>query len=251
MIAPATAVELIPAIEHDEAMRLATVEYTRVLAVADQLREGQWLLPTDCPDWNVREILGHLLGMFELQADGQERVRQFTIARGIAEQTGGLRLNAMTALQVREHASLSPDALRRALRDIAPRALTGRTATSPEQRAGPYSSGLPGERPWTFGYLFDIILTRDPWIHRVDICRACDREMELSAEHDGRIVADVVTDWARRHGQPFLLTLTGVAGNRFSSATGGPDLELDAVEFCRVLSGRAPGPGLLATSVPF
>jgi uncharacterized protein (TIGR03083 family) len=251
MTARTTAVELIPAIEHDEAMRLAKMECERLLAVVDDLRAEEWLLPTDCPDWNVKEMLGHILGMLELQADGDERARQFKLATSEAEQTGGLRLDAMTALQVREHAPLSSDAVRRALHDTVPRALAGRSATTAAQRAGLYSSALPGEDAWSFGYLFDIILTRDPWIHRVDICRAIERSVDLSADHDGRIVADVVADWARRHGQPFTLTLSGPAGDRFSAGIADPDLELDAVEFCRVLSGRSAGSGLLATSVPF
>ena len=251
MIVRSTAAEAIPAIRHDEAMRLAAVECERLLAVADRLQEEEWLRQTDCPDWNVKEILAHVLGMLELQSDGDERMRQFKIATVAAEQTGSLRIDAMTALQVREHAALSSQDLRRALHDTVPRALTGRTGTTADQRAALYSSGLPGEDAWTFGYLFDVILTRDPWIHRVDICRAIEREMELSADHDGRIVADVVAEWARRHGQPFTLILDGPAGGRFSVGIGGPDLELDAVAFCRILSGRAPGSGLLATSVPF
>jgi uncharacterized protein (TIGR03083 family) len=251
VIVRSTAAEAIPAIRHDEAMRLAAVECERLLVVADRLQEEEWLRQTDCPDWNVKEILAHVLGMLELQSDGDERMRQFKIATVAAEQTGSLRIDAMTALQVREHAALSSQDLRRALHDTVPRALTGRTGTTADQRAALYSSGLPGEDAWTFGYLFDVILTRDPWIHRVDICRAIEREMELSADHDGRIVADVVAEWARRHGQPFTLILDGPAGGQFSVGIGGPDLELDAVAFCRILSGRAPGSGLLATSVPF
>jgi uncharacterized protein (TIGR03083 family) len=251
MITQATGAEAIPAIGHDEAMHLAAVECERLLAIADGLEEQAWLRPTDCPNWNVKEILAHLLGMFELQSDADERMRQAKIAATTAEKTGTLRIDAMTALQVREHAALSPDELRLALHNTIPRALTGRTGTTAEQRGAPYSSGLPGEDAWTFGYLFDIILTRDPWIHRVDICRAVDRDLELSADHDGRIVADVVADWARRHGQPFTLTLTGRAGGRFSAGAGGRHNELDAVAFCRMLSGRAPGSGLLATRVPF
>jgi uncharacterized protein (TIGR03083 family) len=251
MIPRTTGAELIPAIEHDEAMRLAAMECERLLAVADDLRAEEWLLPTDCPDWNVREMLGHILGMLELQADAGERTRQFKIATSEAARTGALRLDAITALQVREHAPLSSEAVLRALHDTVPRALAGRRATTPEQRAGTYSSALPGEDAWSFGYLFDIILTRDPWIHRVDICRAVNRDMDLSTDHDGRIVADVVADWARRHGQAFTITLSGPAGDRFSAGTAGPDLKFDAVEFCRVLSGRSAGSGLLATRVPF
>jgi uncharacterized protein (TIGR03083 family) len=251
MIARTTAVEQLGAIDHDESMHLAAVEYARLLVVADDLRDDEWLVQTECTDWNVKDMLGHLLGMFEAQSDPEERMRQFKIATGIAEQTGGRRLDAMTALQVSEHAALTPDALRLALHDAVPRALAGRTATTAEQRAAAYSSGLPGEGTWTFGYLFDVILTRDPWIHRVDISRAIERDVELTADHDGRLVADVVADWARRHGQPFTLTLSGAAGDRFTFGTGDPELELDAIEFCRILSGRAPGSGLLSIPVPF
>ena len=252
MIARTTAAERIPAIGHDEAMGLARVESERLLALADHLRRGRVARSaTDCVDWTVRDMLGHVLGMLELQADGDERMRQVKGAAAVAAQTGGLRLDAMTAMQVREHSALSPAALRDALHETAPRALAGRSATTAEQRAAPYLTGLPGEDPWTFGYLFDVVLTRDLWIHRVDISRAVERDVVLSADHDGRLVADVVADWARRHRQPFTLTLGGPAGDRFSAGDGGSDLDLDAVEFCRVVSGRAAGAGLLAISVPF
>jgi uncharacterized protein (TIGR03083 family) len=251
MITRATAVDSIPVLGHDEAMRLAEVEYDRLLAVTDELREDEWSQPTECPGWDVKDMLGHVLGMLELQSDGEERVRQIKTAAGIAAQTGGLRLDALTALQVREHATLAPGELTRALHAAVPRALAARSAFTAEQRAATYESELPGEAPWTIGYLFDIIHTRDPWIHRTDISRAIGREVALSADHDGRIVADVVVDWARRHGQAFTLTLSGPAGDAFCAGAGGGDLDLDAVEFCRILSGREHGTGLLATSVPF
>ena len=251
MITRATAVDSIPALEHDEAMRLAEVECDRLLALTDDLREADWSRQTECPGWDVKDMLGHLLGMLELQSDGEERMRQIKSAAGVVAQTGGSRLDALTALQVREHAHLAPNELTRALHTAVPRALAARSAFTAEQRAAPYVPDLPGEGPWTVGYLFDIIHTRDPWIHRTDISRAIGREMALSAEHDGRIVADVVADWAGRHGQPFTLTLSGPAGDSFCSGAGGGELDLDAVEFCRILSGRELGTGLLATSVPF
>lgn len=251
MISVTTAVEAIPVLGHDEAMRLAEAEYDRLLNVIDDLREDDWSRQTDCIDWDVRALLGHVLGMLELQSDADERMRQVKQAAEVAARTGGVRLDAMTALQVSEHANLTPDELRRALHDTAPTGLTARRTTTAEQRAAPYVPALPGESEWTFGYLFDVIHTRDPWIHRVDVCRATGREMALSPGHDGRIVADVVADWARRHGRPFALTLTGPAGGAFSAGAGGDRQEIDAVEFCRVLSGRAPGTGLFATRVPF
>ncbi len=63
--------------------------------------------------------------------------------------------------------------------------------------------------------------------------------------------ADAVAEWASRHDQPFRLHLSGPAGGTFRHGDGGPQLDLDAIEFCRILSGRAPGDGLLATRILF
>jgi uncharacterized protein (TIGR03083 family) len=244
-------VEEIPSLDHDEAMRLAETEIGRILELVDDLRADEWRCPTDCTGWTVRDMLGHLLGMMKLQADPEERGRQITTAAELAHRSGALRLTEMTALQVREHADLSIDGLRHALRVTAARGLAARRALPAPLRAAPYDSELPGEGMWTVGYLFDVIHTRDPWLHRVDICRATGRSLHLTAEHDGRIVADVVADWAPRHGRPFDLGLTGPAGGAFIAGTDGLPLRMDAIEFCRTLSGRETGTGILATSVTF
>jgi hypothetical protein len=88
-------------------------------------------------------------------------------------------------------------------------------------------------------------------MHRVDIARATGREIELTTEHDGRIIANVVAEWARRHGKPFTLTLTGQVGKEYVSGDNGAQITIDAVDFCRTLSGRASGAGLLKQEVPF
>jgi uncharacterized protein (TIGR03083 family) len=105
------------------------------------------------------------------------------------------------------------------------------------------------DESWTLGFLVDVVLTRDTWMHRVDVARAAGQEPELTADHDGVLVADVVAEWAGRHGQPCTLTLTGPAGGSWTFGTGGPELTDDAVEFCRGLSGR--GTPALGTEVPF
>ena len=101
------------------------------------------------------------------------------------------------------------------------------------------------------GYLVDTILTRDTWMHRIDIARATGRDLVLTPDHDGVIVADVVTEWAGRHCAGCTLSLTGPAGGHWTFGAGGPEIELDAVEFCRTLSRRAPATGLLDVEVPF
>jgi uncharacterized protein (TIGR03083 family) len=241
----------IPALEHDEAMAVAAMEYERVLDVVDRLSPDAWSKATDCTGWDVKDVVSHLLGWMEANADPAEAGRQLAVASRTAQEQGILRLDAQTALHVREHAHLSPPELTAAMHDGAGRALAGRTAAPAEVRATTFSAGLPGEADWTRGYLIDVVFTRDLWMHRVDLCRATGQAMVLTSEHDGRVVADVVADWARRHGEPFLLRLDGPAGGSFSAGQGGPEIRLDAVEFCRVLSGRCAADGLLTTFVPF
>ena len=52
------------------------------------------------------------------------------------------------------------------------------------------------------------------------------------------------------HGQPCTLHLTGPAGGTFAQGDGGEEITIDAVEFCRILSGRGTGEGLLAAAGP-
>jgi uncharacterized protein (TIGR03083 family) len=244
-------VPAVPALDHEAAMALATTEVERVLDLVDALTDADWTAATECPGWTVRDVLGHLLGMWEMQSDPAELRRQVAAAAGAAAGSGRLRLDELTALQVAEHASLGTDELVRALHDTAPGALAARRALPPAVRAAPYDPELPGEPPWTVGYLFDVVHTRDPWMHRIDVSRALGTAPVLSPDHDGRLVSDVVAEWARRHGQPVTLDLTGPAGGRWTTGEGGPLLSLDAVEFCRVLSGRGKASGLLARRVPF
>jgi hypothetical protein len=73
----------------------------------------------------------------------------------------------------------------------------------------------------------------------------------VTGDHEGRIVADVVRDWAAHHGAGFTLRLTGPAGGTYRAGPGGGLIALDEIQFCRILSGRDPGDGLLMTQVPF
>ena len=87
-------------------------------------------------------------------------------------------------------------------------------------------------------------------MHRVDITRATGVPMRATAEHEGVLVDDVVREWADRHGSPYDLELTGPAGGRWQAGQG-EHSPMDAFEFCRAVSGRAPATGLLTAQVPF
>jgi uncharacterized protein (TIGR03083 family) len=245
-----TDVATIPGIGHSEAMSLAAAEFARVLELLRRLHPEDWRQPTVCDLWTVRDMVGHMLGMAEAQASIRQFLHDFRAAN---KRSGGAMIDAMTATQVNERASLSTTELVERFVSAAPRAVTARRRTPAPMRAALRLKQDPpfeAER-WRYGFLVDVIFTRDPWIHRADITRATGAAMVLTAEHDGRLVADVVAEWARRHGRPFTLTLGGPAGGRYVSGSGGEAIELDAVEFCWILSGRSHGEGLLATRVPF
>ena len=248
----AVAVRNIPILDHDEAMTIAQVEYDRLLNAVGRLQPADWAQPTDCTKWDVKALLSHLLGMVETFADQSEQARQMTAAGSRAQETGVTFIDSLTAIQVEEHSTLTTEQLSAALRSTAPRALQRRRAASAEERASTYYAAPPYDEEWTRGYLMDVIHTRDVWMHRIDIARAAGSEPVLTPEHDGRIVAHAVAEWARRHGQPFNLTLRGSAGGNFiGESDQGEGYDLDAVEFCRILSGRSHGEGLLGQEVPF
>lgn len=247
-----------PGIGRPAAMRLAEFEYQRVADAVDALQPEDWTRPTDCAAWDVRQLVAHITGMTKFASTPLEMARQMRAAKA-RQEDGQALVDAQTAVQVEQREHLGPEELRAELRHLGPRAAKGRRRIPgfvrnrrlPEQQV---VNGTP--EFWSIGYLTDVILTRDPWMHRLDLARAIGRGPVLTADHDGVIVADVVNEWARRHRRPYRLELTGPAGGTWGSGTGGEQIAMDAADFCRVVSGR-PGPdqgkpsGLLATQVPF
>lgn len=203
----------------------------------------------------MRHLVGHVVGAMRAAASVREQLSQQREVAARVEREGGSMVDAMTQVQIDRTASASTAALAAECRALVGAATAGRRRTPALLRrlvTFPVEMGSINER-WRLGYLLDVILTRDTWLHRIDLCRAIGAQSLLTADHEGRIVADVVAEWARRHGRPYHLVLTGPAGGTFGACTAVHDarFDLDAVEFCRILSGRAPGAGLLATEVPF
>jgi uncharacterized protein (TIGR03083 family) len=235
---------------HREAMTLAATEFDRMAAQLTALTPGDWARPTVCELWDVRAMATHVLGMAEAQASFRQFAHDF---RAAAKRSSGKMIDEMSATQVRERAAMTPAVIVSRLTAVAPRAVRARRRTpAPIRWAVRMKNDPPfdAER-WRYGYLVDTIFTRDMWMHRLDICRATERSMDLTAGHDGRLVADVVAEWARRHGRPFALTLTGRAGGQWRSGEGGESLHLDALDFCWTVAARQSGAGLMATKVPF
>jgi len=245
----------IPAIDHAEAMRLTEAENARLLTQLRGLFGEQWHAATDCTRWTVRDVVVHLIASAQAQANPIEFVRQLVAGRRLTAEIGGEHwVDGLNEAQLRARPGWTPETLPDAWERHSAAALKARRRMPAAIRALPLlpiGTGLGVHIGWQpIGYLFDMGFTRDVWMHRIDIARAAGLEPELTPEHDGRIVADIVAEWSRRHGQPYSLTLTGPAGGEFRSGTGGGPQTVDAIVFARIVSGRADGPGILRHKLP-
>lgn len=255
MIQTPVRADQIPAIDHAEAMRVTEVENARFDSVLRGLMDAQWQAATDCTGWTVRDIAVHLVASAQAQANPIEFVRQVIAGRPLTAEVGGEHwVDGVNEAQLRARTEWTSDEVPDRWERHAAAALKARRHLPAPIRALPVlpiGTGLGVHIGWQpLRYLFDMGFTRDVWMHRIDIARAAGVAPELTSEHDGRIIADILAEWARRHGEPFTLSLTGPAGGEFCAGVGGEPQTVDAVEFARIISGRADGPGVLRHKLP-
>lgn len=246
-------VEDVAPISHREGMALADTEYQRFSNLLAQLQPSDWPKHTVCTDWNVKQLVAHALGFAESNASF--RVFLSGMRRGkkrAAEKGYDHFIHGQNELQVEEREHLTPAELVGRWAQVWPKALKGRKRFPPFLRTIPIDFGPPiGKKPMG-SYLMDVVFTRDTWMHRIDICRAAGLDPVLTPDHDGRLIADMVAEWAHVHGLTFTLHLDGPAGGSFVSGRdgGGNELTMDAVDWIWVLSGRGTGTGLLEKKLP-
>lgn len=246
-----TDVRTVPRIKHREAMRIAEVENRKFAAALHDLRPDDWAKPTDCARWDVRGIAAHVTGSAAGQASPREFVRQVRAGKPVVKEIDAeFWWDGMNEIHVREREALSVDELMAEWDTNAERAVRARRRL-PRPIAWLPLINLPapvGRKP--VSYLFDMGFTRDVWMHRIDLTHAAGTEFDADAEHDGRIVADMVAEWAETHAEPFTLVLTGPAGGEFASGENGEHVEIDTLEFFRTLAGRVTGDGVLRNPLP-
>ena len=244
-------------ISHGEAMQLAAEENHRFLALLGHLEATDWQKATDCTRWTVRDVAVHLIASAEAQASPTEFLPQVWQGRRLTAEIGGRHwVDGLNEAQLRTRGALSPDDIPSRWEQASAAALKARRRMpSLVRRLRLLPLGRPdgvdlGWQP--LGYLFDSGFTRDVWMHRIDICRATGRPVNPTPEHDGRIVEDIIAEWATLHGDPFALKLTGPAGGSFTRPDGPASewLEVDALESCRLLSGRGEPYGVLRHPLP-
>jgi uncharacterized protein (TIGR03083 family) len=244
-------VRTIDRIKHAEAMEITAVESRKFAAALSALTPADWTKPTDCARWDAHALAAHVIGSAAGQASPREFVRQVRAGKPVVSEIGAqFWWDGMNEIQVRERATLTAEELIAEWDDSSARALKAR-AKLPRLIARLPLLKLPapvGRQP--VSYLFDMGFTRDVWMHRIDLTQAVGTTFDADSEHDGRIVADLVAEWAGTHGEPFTLTLTGPAGGSYAYGTDGEQVELDAIEFCRILAERMQGEGVLRHRLP-
>lgn len=241
VITPATiaSAERISRTNAQEAHRLTTEAFVRLIRLIESLNAGDWSKPTACIEWDVHDVVAHQAGGFLSGVSYSEMLRQYTRP----PRKGQLPEDAVNELQVGERRHRTPSELIAELKQVGPKAIHNWAYGFNAMRWFGIPHPIAGFV--TLHYLMWITHSRDTWMHRMDICRATNRAFEQTREHDGRIVELVILDTAKKlkkrlNGRTILLSLTGIAGGTWRIGNGDPaaEMEMDALDFNIFVSGR-------------
>jgi uncharacterized protein (TIGR03083 family) len=234
----AQSVELVPYVTADEAYSLMKIELEQFLKVVEGLAPDDWSQPTACSDWTVRDIVAHQAGSY---ASGKGYREMFRMSS--KPKPGQLIEDAINEKQLSERANRTPAELIDEIRAAGPVAI--RKWAYQFRLAKRLSLPHPIAGALSIRDLMWVIHSRDPWMHRLDICRATGREFERDEKQDGRITALVVRDAAkvlkRRLGDvAVLFDLTGTGGGTWRTGQGDPsaEIQMDVLDFNIFASGR-------------
>jgi uncharacterized protein (TIGR03083 family) len=239
---PVDAAEL-PTTPPGLAAEVALAQRRALIGQLERLGPDQWSVVTECRPWTVHDVAAHVAG--ELVYTRNPFAYVGLVGTWRRHYRGLSFLDGTNAAAVRARRDWTAAQLLDALRRDAPTAVPPGWA-----RRIPLAgvAGLP--RSATFGYLTDVVLPRDCFMHRHDIARATGRPVEPEPS-DAEVVAQVVRDLGRSWTGPNLvLRLSGPGGGAWRMAASArlddPTLaaEFDAAEFLRHLSGRAVDPSL-------
>jgi uncharacterized protein (TIGR03083 family) len=204
-----------------------------------------WKHRTVCAEWDVADIVGHLCG----QAEDVNKPWSFPLRDRRARKTYPTTplLDAHMMIQADEHRGTPYDLLQNRFGKLWTKA-TRTISRNPAliRRMTVKIEGMPGFEKLDLGYIQDILLARDLWMHRDDVCQALGREFDAGPYAD-EVVAQVMLDivdgpfWS---GTPVVLTLTGQGGGTYRLGEGDPiaTVSTDAVGYMRTLSGRDDQP---------
>jgi uncharacterized protein (TIGR03083 family) len=227
----------IPRVTHREWMSIAREQNAALLSLLRDLQEPEWSTPTECEGWDVKDMVAHTLAWAEVMTAPGKYAKQTVVGVRNKKSFGGSSLDATNDFQVRSRRHLTPDEFINLLDKHLRRQNKFLTGAGVALRYVPFKEPFAGH--WVnLGYVADRIMTRDHFMHRLDICRATGRDPN-GPPSDGTIVSDVVKEWTTRSGASVTLHLAGPAGGTYVCGTGASgEIRGDAFDLMRRLAGR-------------
>jgi uncharacterized protein (TIGR03083 family) len=205
----------------------------------------EWQRRTVCDEWDVADIPGHLIGQAEDVNHPLSFPRRWVKAKRAYPAIP--RIDAHMMVQADEHRGTPVAELQQKFDRLWGKA-TRTISRNPGliRRMQVKVEGVPGFDKLTLGYIQDILLARDLWMHRDDVCQALGRPFD-AGPYAEELVAQVMLDiqdgpfWK---GLPVELILTGQGGGTYRLGDGPPiaTVRTDAVAYMRTLSGRDDNP---------
>lgn len=204
----------------------------------------EWHRRTVCDEWDVADIAGHLIGQAEDVIHLSSFPRRFR--KGKRVYPAAPRFDAHMMVQADEHRGTSPAELR-ALFDQLWAKATRRISGNP-QLIRRFTMQVDDVPRMSYGYIQDILLARDLWMHRDDVCQALGRSFD-AGPYAEQLIAQVMYDleaagpfWGER--PAVVLELTGQGGGTYRLGREEPigRASVDAVGYMRTLSGRDDNP---------
>jgi uncharacterized protein (TIGR03083 family) len=240
--------ETIRPVSKAEAAKLAAFEVDQILNLLGQLAGDDWTQPTDCTEWNVRDMTAHLSGACAGWASWGEFIRQGVVNPHIFKTI--VPVDALNRRQQEDRADKSPDELIAELREVGPKAVrTRENLPGLVRKIHIPAQPMPGFM--SLAYLVDVIYPRDQWMHRMDICRATGKTLVITPGHDQRLLDLVMRDVAQKlKGKlPLVVNITGAvnASYRFGSGEPQAEIDIDYLTFNRRASMRIPVDAALET----
>ncbi|WP_214110607.1 maleylpyruvate isomerase family mycothiol-dependent enzyme [Acrocarpospora catenulata] len=228
----------LPRTGREQSAEVGEAEGRAAVALLEKLGDGDWRRPTDCPEWDVRDMVAHLVAQCEDNIHLGTLIRRELVGR--VRHRGKIALDGHMAAQLDDHVGEAGPVLVERFAQLWPRAVRARRGRPGALRSMRIPPGVPGVPMISLGYLLDVIYNRDLWMHRVDLARAAGLPVTIG-EHDRLIVEQVVRDLALAwSGAPVTLELTGPAGGSWLVGAGEPVavVRADTVAYMRALAGR-------------
>jgi uncharacterized protein (TIGR03083 family) len=238
----------IPRTDQHQAYDLRAAEIAAWNTLLRSLDSADWHRPTPCTAWDVADIVGHMIGQAE---DVLYPWRVFLRNRRARRRYPEVQsLDGHGLVQADEHRGTPPAALRARFAVLWRRTNRTLRRTPRLVRRFQIPSGIREIPRVPLDWVLDVVVLRDLWMHRNDICEATGRPFVIGA-HDRAVVEQVVRDLDSPSYGPFswrgpavVLELTGEAGGVWHIGDGDAvaTVRADAVAYMRTLSGRDDHP---------